>query len=216
MLEANDEARRVLREGKKLFAEVELKRRRAQQQLVSIVSIVLAILSAVLGLLKFANVDSPLMLRAVAALPAPEYGLNRAREAEEAESRIMEGEKSAIGQLNEYQRGLLRVRNWLRPNIIAESQGPTGEATVLQLARQLDRDVVQQLERTDAEIHRSHERHNRADAEKETIEAGRMRLAGLGHTAFWIGGAQMVREAAAEEGRAQKRDDGGWSWCAIL
>ena len=74
----------------------------------------------------------------------------------------------------------------------------------LTIARRLEKELVEELERTTAEIHRSHKRFKRAQMGKEKLETARADLAEVPESEFW-------HEAAEKAEEAQK--DG---WCSCL
>lgn len=169
------------------------------------------------------NLDSPfqrMIVRAtLAPLPAKEEALEGAGRALEAEDKMMEVETWAIDQLNEHQREVLQTSYVLQRAIGAQGHGQPGETSASQLknASRLQSELVKETELTTAEIHGSHQKHNRAEAEKEKIEVALMEIANMDDIEFWIAAAGRVNEARATQQEAPE-DGGGWwpNGCVIL
>ena len=217
---ANGEIQSVLAQGTNLFLGIKKRRDEAQGELFSLATIIFGIICVILHLIPFVNLDSPvqrmMLQRSLPCLPAKETGLQHARQAVEAEDKIMKVEQWAIDRLNEHQRKTLRALHRLQAAVInADGEEPVGEAGLSQrtVACALKIELVKELERITAKTIRSHQRYNRAEMEKKMIEDGRAEVANLPPLDFWIGSARRIKDAQPQVEKAWP----GWLWpCVIL
>ncbi|KAH7012255.1 uncharacterized protein B0I36DRAFT_356327 [Microdochium trichocladiopsis] len=91
--------------------------------------------------------------------------------------------------------------------INAHGEERIGEASVSQrtIAGERKIELVKELEHTTAEIHHSHQRYNRAEAEKRMIEEGRAKVANLPDSEFWIGTATEINKTEATDQDGERR-----------
>lgn len=75
---------------------------------------------------------------------------------------------------------------------------------------------MKETELTTAEIHGSHQKHNRAEAEKEKMEVALTEIANMHDIEFWVATAERVNEARATQQEAS--EDSRWcpNGCVIL
>ncbi|KAL2130460.1 hypothetical protein VTI74DRAFT_6371 [Chaetomium olivicolor] len=163
--------------------------------------------------LRKANYEAQRILDQGDDLFAKEEALEGARKAEDAESRIMEGEAWAIARLNEHQREVLRTSYVLQRAVSAHCHRKPDETRNSELnnARRLQSELAKRTKLNMADIHASHQRYNRAEAEKKGIEGARAKVANKDDTEFWIATAGIVNEARDEAGATQQEapeDDG--------
>lgn len=205
LFEASNEAQSIInriddfRNGKELQRKQE-EAEDARGSILTLATLLLAVLAPILNLFNSPALGWPLGYIAwaglLAVLPSKEQALDKAREGQEAEQRIMEVETWAIERLNDHHRGALRASHMLQRAISIRELEDQDDTCVLQLshAQSLQRKLLERTEFTTKDLHERHQSYNRAEAVWNKIEDARKEAASKDKKEFWITTAKIVQK----------------------
>jgi hypothetical protein len=211
LFEASNEAQSMInrvddfRSGKELQRKQE-EAEEARGSISILITLLLAVLAPILSHLSSFALGWPLgdiaWAATLAVLPSKERALEKAREGQEAEQKIMEVKTWAIERLNDHHRGALRASHILQRAISLRELEDQDDACALQLshAHSLQRKLLERTEFTTKDLHKRHQSYNRAEAVWNKIEDVRKEAASKDKKEFWITTAEIVqKEKDAQE-----------------